>query len=156
MKKNITEYLNNFRMREILFRLVYRCAAGTFNMPDSTMWVLYYLATAEAEKGLCQQDLVKKMRQPKQTIHSVVSELADNDLIEFDSLPGTQNKKHIQLTRKGQALADKTVVKMYDAECRAIERMGQEKMEQLLDLHREFYLGLVDELVAAGVVSRAK
>ena len=54
-------------------------------------------------------------------------------------IQGTRNKKSVTLTKAGRDLADQTVGKMYQAECRAVERMGDERMTQFYKLYQAFY-----------------
>ena len=130
MKKYTEEYLTEIAMQEKQFDALYRGVASLFGLPDYSMWVLYYLVSAEDD--ISQQDLIEKMMFPKQTINSAVTTLAGKGLVELAMIPGTRNRKKITLTADGRELAESTVWKMRYAECRAVESMGKDKMAQYI------------------------
>lgn len=72
MKKYTEEYLTEIGTQEKQFDALYRGAASLFGLPDCSMWVLYYLVSAEGD--ISQQDLIEKMMFPKQTINSAPRE----------------------------------------------------------------------------------
>ena len=49
-------------------------------------------------------------------------------------IPGTRNHKKILLTASGQALADRTVNRLKEAEQRAYSRMSEEDLQTYLEL----------------------
>ena len=143
------EYLMNIAKQEKQFDALYRNAGALFGLPDCAMWILYFLSTSEDE--LSQQDLIEKMMFPKQTINSAVTGLAKKGLVELTMIPGTRNRKRITLTDDGKELADATVVKMWQAECRAGESMGKDKMAQYIELYHDFFDCLQSEFVKEGL-----
>ena len=147
---SIKECLDNIAGQEKQYDALYRNAGAVFGFSDCAMWVLYYLKVTEKE--ISQQDLIEKMMFPKQTINSAVSVLAGKGLVELSMIPGTRNKKKIALTAAGAELTKNTVGKMYQAECRAVEQMGAERMEQFMELYRDFYEHLHTEFAKEGIV----
>ena len=137
------EVLMSIGRQEKLFDALYRNAGAIFGLPDCTMWVLYYLSFST--DVLSQQDLIEKMMFPKQTINSAVSGLAKKGLVELTMIPGTRNRKRIILTETGTELADQTVKRMFQAECRAVDQMGADHMSKYMELYREFYCCLQKE-----------
>lgn len=131
------EYLMNIARQEKQFDALYRTAGAVFALPDCAMWVLYFLFLSS--DALSQQDLIEKMMFPKQTVNSAVAGLVKKGLAELKMIPGTRNKKSVTLTKAGRDLAEQTVGKMYLAECRAVERMGDERMTQFYALYRDFF-----------------
>lgn len=144
------ECLATIAGQEKQYDALYRNAGAVFGFSDCAMWVLYYLKITEEE--ISQQDLIEKMMFPKQTINSAVSVLAGKDLVELSMIPGTRNKKKITLTTEGAEIARNTVGKMYQAECRAVEQMGAERMKQFMELYRDFYDHLYTEFVKEGII----
>ena len=144
------ECLSNIAGQEKQYDALYRNVGAVFGFSDCAMWVLYYLILTEEE--ISQQDLIEKMMFPKQTINSAVSVLAVKGLVELSMIPGTRNKKKITLTAAGEELAKNTVGKMYRAECRAVEQMGAERMEQFMELYRVFYEHLHTEFAKEGII----
>ena len=145
------EYLMNIAKQEKQFDALYRNAGALFGLPDCAMWILYFLSTSEDE--LSQQDLIEKMMFPKQTINSAVAGLAKKGLIELSMIQGTRNRKRISLTDDGKELADATVVKMWKAECRAVESLGKDKMAQYIELYHDFFYRLQSEFEKEGLVN---
>ena len=131
------DYLTEIGKQEKQFDALYRNAGAMFGLPDCAMWVLYFLFLSP--DALSQQDLIEKMMFPKQTVNSAVAGLVKKRLAELAMIPGTRNKKSVTLTKAGRDLADQTVGKMYRTECRAVERMGDERMTQFYELYRDFF-----------------
>lgn len=145
------EYLENIAGQEKQYDALYRSACAMFGFSDCAMWVLYYLAIADDE--ISQQDLIEKMMFPKQTINSAVSTLVGKGLVELSMIPGTRNKKKVTLTPVGTEAADRTVTRMFQAECRAVERMDSEHIKQFMKLYKEFFEHLRAEFVKEGLTN---
>ena len=148
------DYLMNIGRQEKQFDALYRNAAAFFGLPDCAMWILYFLSSSEQE--LSQQDLTEKMMFPKQTINSAVTGLTKKGLIELSMIPGTRNRKKITLTAIGKEFAEKTVVRMYKAECRAVEQMGFERMTTYMELYHDFFTCLQHEFQKDGLIDGTK
>lgn len=144
------DYLTSIAKQEKQFDALYRNAGALFGLPDCAMWILYYLSISEDE--LSQQDLIEKMLFPKQTINSAVTGLVKKGLIELSMIQGTRNRKRITLTDDGKELADATVVKMWQAECRAVESLGKDKMAQYIELYHDFFNRLQSEFEKEGLI----
>jgi transcriptional regulator, MarR family len=69
--KQTDEYLAELGVQEKQYDVLYRKVANAFELPDCSMWILYYLSSSE--NPLSQQDLIEKMMFPKQTINSAVT-----------------------------------------------------------------------------------
>ena len=153
VEQNAKAYLARTAAQEKQFDALYRQAGAAFALPDCAMWVLYYLSSAA--EGLTQQDLIETMLFPKQTINSAVMKLAKQGLLELLLVPGTRNRKTIRLTEAGTALAERTVDRMYRAELRAAEAMGEARMRQFGELYAAFYTALRDEFRKEGLSDEA-
>ncbi|MBR5427344.1 MAG: MarR family transcriptional regulator [Clostridia bacterium] len=143
------EYLSQLATQEKQYAALYRAVGGKFGLPDCTMWALYYLVSSD--EPLTQQDLIEKMMFPKQTINSAIMNLVKSGDVELQIVPGTRNRKTILLTEAGTKLANDTVKRMYEAELRAVEAMGTEKMEQFNNLYSEFFSALQSEFAKEGL-----
>jgi DNA-binding MarR family transcriptional regulator len=150
IKMSTEEILANISGQEKQYDALYRNAGAVFGFSDCAMWVLYFLTISGEE--VSQQDLIGKMMFPKQTINSAVSVLSGKGLVELSMIPGTRNKKKITLTPAGAEVAQYTVGRMYQAECRAVERMGSGQMELFMELYRDFYEHLLTEFEKEGIV----
>lgn len=149
MKIKAKEFLMQISTQEKQYDALYRDAASRFEMPDCTMWVLYFLISSD--EPLTQQDLIEKMMFPKQTINSAVMGLVKKAFVELQMIPGTRNRKNVLLTETGAATAKATVERMREAEERAAASLGTEKMEQYAGLYREFFLALQREFRKEGL-----
>ena len=144
------EYLSLIAEQEKQYAALYRDVGSKFGLPDCTMWALYYLVSAG--EPLTQQDLIEKMMFPKQTINSAIMNLVKSGHVELQIVPGTRNRKTILLTDTGRKLAEDTVNRMYEAELRAVENMGEQKMELFSKLYSEFFASLQSEFTKEGLV----
>ena len=144
------EHLMNIGRQEKQFDALYRNAGALFGLPDCAMWVLYFLSSSEQE--LSQQDLIEKMMFPKQTINSAVTGLSKKGIVELTMIPGTRNRKKITLTEEGKELAEHTVDRLFQAECRAVEQMGAERMTAYMELYHDFFTCLQQEFQKDGLI----
>ena len=143
------DYLTEISRQEKQFDALYRHAGALFGLGDCAMWVMYFLASTD--EVLSQQDLIGKMMFPKQTINSAVTALSDKGFIELNMIPGTRNRKSVSLTKTGRKMADRTVGRIFKAECRAVDAMGGKRMLQYIKLYREFFSCLKSEFVREGL-----
>lgn len=111
---------------------IYHNVAVSFGLSDSAMWVLYLVS--EADEVLTQQDLCRQNFSAKQTIHTAINGLVKNGFVELIPIPGTRNHKKILLTASGQALADRTVTRLKEAEGRAYSKLTEAELQTYLDL----------------------
>ena len=144
------EYLLQIAAQEKQYAGLYRTIGSKLDLPDCTMWALYYLVSSD--EPLTQQDLIEKMMFPKQTINSAIMNLVKNGYVELQVVPGTRNRKTILMTEAGRKLAEDTVKRMYEAELRAVGNMGEEKMERFSKLYSEFFDALHSEFRKEGLV----
>jgi len=144
------EYLSRIAAQEKQYAALYRAVGGQFGLPDCTMWALYYLVSSD--EPLTQQDLIEKMMFPKQTINSAVMNLVKSRYVELQIVPGTRNRKTILLTETGRQLSENTVKRMYTAELRAVQTMGERNMERFSELYSAFFSALQNEFTKEGLV----
>lgn len=138
--KQTDEYLAELGVQEKQYDVLYRKVANAFELPDCSMWILYYRSSSE--NPLSQQDLIEKMMFPKQTINSAVTGMVKKGLLELQMIPGTRNRKEIRLTDIGDELVGRSVKRMRRAEEKAVQNLGDRKMQQYMILYREFYSAL--------------
>lgn len=141
------EYLAVLAGCEKKYDSLYRGAAADFGLSDCSMWVLYYLQNAE--EPLSQQDLIELMLFPKQTINSAVAGLAKKGYVTLEMIPNTKNRKRILLTDEGRDFTEKTVLRMIQAEERAVSKMSD--IERFVSLYTEFFEHLREEFEREGL-----
>ena len=151
MKQYIDECLEQLAIQEKKFNALYKNVVAFSNIHDCSIWILYYLIISSDE--ITQQDLVKKMLFPKQTINSAVNSLSQKGFVQLETIPNTKNKKRILLTGIGSDFAKNTVCKLRKAECRAVKNMGKEKMSKFIELYRELHDELQKEFMNEGIIN---
>lgn len=150
MNFDAKEALCRVAAQEKQFDALYRGVGTQLRLSDCAMWVLYFIGTAD--QPLSQQELIGKMMFPKQTINSAVMGLVRKGLVELKAVPGTRNRKTVLLTEAGKALAEETVLRIYRAELRAVEALGEERMERFAGLYTAFFTALRESFEKEGLV----
>lgn len=143
MNKKEKDYLIALGTQEKQFDALYRKAALAYGLSDCSMWVLYFLSLYG---DLTQQEMTGLMMFPKQTINSAIGSLQKKGYVDFSAVKESYGRKRVNLTAEGKAFADKTVVKMMNAEAKALKAFGYEKTEQFIALYKEFYEALSDSI----------
>ena len=151
MDDKTRQYIMDMSTQEKRFGALYRSLAASFGISDCGMWVLYYLLIADED--ISQQELMKLMQFPKQTINSAVTGLVKKGYVELEMIPGTRNRKKIMLTDEGRSFAENTVCRLQAAESRAINEMSDKKMKQYIALHDEYLELLEKEFSKEGLIS---
>ena len=149
MKEETIEALTKISTNEKMFNCLYRNASSKFDLPDGRMWILYFLIFSK--EAVTQLDIAERMMLPKQTVNSAASWLADAGYIKLEKISGSKKKKMI-LTSAGKKAADATVGKLLSAECRAVARMGAEKIAAYISLYTEFYECMKQEFEEEGII----
>lgn len=113
---------------------VYSRLASKLGMTDTAFWVLY--AVTHAEGPMTQNDLCGGFFFPVQTIHSAISNLRRDGLLELQVIPGTKNRKAIILTEKGKAFAAATISKADEIGKNALLCFSAEERKLYLSLFK--------------------
>lgn len=130
------DYLAEINRNEKMFSKLYQAASSKYNLPEGSMWILYFLIFSD--KDVTQQYIAEKMFFPKQTINSATADLVEKGLVKLEKMEGTKKKK-MSLTSAGVEFTEGTVRHILNAECRAVDRIGTEKISQYIKLFDEFY-----------------
>lgn len=110
---------------------IYRNAAKNFGLPYLSFLALYVIC----QKGECtQKDIAEQIMLSKQSINSAVKSLEESKDITFFQTSENKKEKLIRLTKKGKALAKKTVIKVLEAENKAFDTLTQSERENFLEL----------------------
>lgn len=123
-----------------LFAL-YHQAIQKYNLSDSEFWVLYSLAVIGGD--FFQQDISDMWSLPKQTVNSGVLNLIKKGYICLEPISDSK-RKIIRLTAKGKKFSKETIIKIFNAEERALARMNIEDYNNLIRLH-EIYISLLQD-----------
>ena len=109
---------------------IYRILTQKYSMPECQFWILY--ALYEKEKPLTQSELKEYLISPKQTIHSSIQKLMEQNFITLTETQG--KKKYFSLTEEGRKLAEETVGTVQKKEILAFEGFSEEEREQFISL----------------------
>ena len=114
---------------------IYRCAIKRFMLSDCAFWILYTLRIEQ--RSFTQSEIGDYLCEPKQTINSALKKLEANNYIALS--PGNdQRSKKVSLTEAGEALAQKTVDKLANAETKALCRMSADDCDAFIRLTKLF------------------
>lgn len=140
MSKKLFEYNNIIKEQEDLYRKI----AKHFGMSECSFWILYSLR--EANHSLTQSELCYALSQPKQTINSALKKWEDTGYIEL-STDLDRRRKLIQLTTKGEFLAQETVDKVIVLENQTFDRFTDSEQKLFLNLLHKYTDNLKKNLV---------
>ncbi|NBI09021.1 HTH domain-containing protein [Colidextribacter sp. OB.20] len=111
---------------------LYRRLAKHFGLSESAFWVLYVLEMTR--RPITQAEISSYLSLSKQTINSGLKQLEQGGQITLSGGPG--RRKYLQLTGRGQNLAERTVRKVLELEERAFRSMSPEEQAHILALMR--------------------
>lgn len=109
---------------------IYRILTQKYSMPECQFWILY--ALYEKRKPLTQSELKEYLISPKQTIHSSIQKLMEQNFITLTKTHG--KKKYFSLTEEGRKLAEETVGTVQKKEILDFEGFSEEEREQFISL----------------------
>lgn len=113
---------------------IYRDLARTLGLSESVFWILYTLRTGDAS---AQSEICACTHQPKQTVNSALKKMEADGYIEL-TCGDNRRRKRILLTERGDALCKRTVDKVIEIECDALNEMPEEELELFLSLFRKY------------------
>ena len=122
---------------------IYRSAIKRFMLSDCAFWILYTLRIEQ--RSFTQSEIGDYLCEPKQTINSALKKLEANNYIALN--PGNdQRSKKVSLTKAGEALTQKTVDKLANAEAKALCRMSADDCDAFIRLTKLFGIMLEEEI----------
>ncbi len=119
---------------------VYHNIAKQFHMSDTQFWILY--ALTEENKPLTQCELMNYLIAPKQTIHSAIHKLINENYISLQQTQG--NRKLYDLTKEGKRLANQTVKKVIQDEINIFNEFTDEERTKFL-IYTQKYISLLEK-----------
>lgn len=126
------------------YNALYRHAAAHFGFSGCQYKILYWLYVNQS--GVTQNKLADDFCLSKQTVNSEVMKLEDKGIIKLSKGTDAKNSKRISLTDKGAEICDKCIKPLIDAENSAIVRIGDEKLQQFLELFEFQYTAFEKEI----------
>lgn len=105
-------------------------------LSDSAFWILYCI---RENGGSCaQKELYDSWFYSKQTVNSTIKQLEEKGILRLELALGSRKKKVVFLTQEGEMLAEKTVIPLMEAECRALNGFSDEEQKLFLELTRKY------------------
>lgn len=129
-RNDMSEVIFTLNRAVICFRSAYRkwCAGQKVNYHE--MLIFYSLFETP---DCTQTDICNSYMLPKQTIHNTVMRLKKQGYLTLEQAEGNQKEKILRLTPAGQVYADRIVKPLREAEIRAVEQTGTDKVRLSAD-----------------------
>lgn len=123
VKCNAREQLEmiNQQMKELVG--IYRGIVSRSGISENEYWIWYALIIMDGEYS--QQDICNSWSLSKQTVNTIVMNMAKKGLVSLEVVPGTRNRKIIRLTQAGKEYGENIVKPVSEAESRAFNRIPE-------------------------------
>ena len=119
----------------IKFRGIYSEWSSRHNISYNEMLVLYTIR----ENGFCtQKQICDNYLLPKQTMNNVITGLRKNGILEYDEAHGKGREKAFILSPKGKEYAAPFLESLEMVESRALDLLGEDKLQALTGLLLEY------------------
>lgn len=139
--ETIIEELNSLSKEH---EYIYHELAVRSHLSDSVFWIFYVLLTSG--DGATQKEISEGWSYSKQTIHSAIQKMRDNQWIEVEDIPGSRVGKKVLLTKEGKEFSEKTVGIYVKAEKEALSRIPIEELRSFIDIYRKEIAMLTEEI----------
>ncbi|WP_404987873.1 MarR family winged helix-turn-helix transcriptional regulator [Clostridium culturomicium] len=127
---------------------LYHGLASKAGISQSEFWVWYALLYMGGE--YTQQSICDLWSFPRQTVNSVISNMAKKGYVYLEPIPGTRNRKLIKLTEAGKEFGESIIERIYVAEQNAIERLSIQEQQECIRILDKYINFLMEELKADG------
>ncbi len=121
---------------------IYRTVVGRLGMSENEFWIWYALIVMGG--SYTQQDICLMWSLSKQTVNTIISNMVRKGYASLEAIPGTRNRKEIHLTETGKAYGESSVLPIFDAEQRAMEKLSYDE-RRVCSLTFGRYIGLLKE-----------
>ena len=139
MEKNKQKLFDNVNRAIIKFRAIYFEWSRRHNISYHEMLVLYTIR----ENGYCtQKQICDNYLLPKQTIHNIISNMRENEILIYDESLSVSREKVFVLSEKGRKYAAPFLDSLDLVESGAMEILGKEKLNKLIELLLEYDIAL--------------
>lgn len=120
----------------------YHDAALKFGLADSTQFILYTICCLGDVCPL--SDIVKMTGISKQTVNSAIRKMEQQELVYLSV--ATPKTKNVALTKKGEELAKKTVVRLLKAEDEIFSSWSNDDVKKYLELNERYLKDLKEKI----------
>lgn len=132
--------MNKLKLKEIskklleVHREIHRFYSEYAKSVGLTLAGLEVLLIIWEEKECRQNTIVQKSFVPKQTVNAIIQKLIKEDIIELIVEDSDKRNKIIKYTEKGREYAAPIIEKVKNIEYCALDALGAEKQESLLEI----------------------
>lgn len=130
MDKNTRNILNDVNSAISRTRGFYFQAAKRMNINYNELLILYLLYETE---DCTQKQIREGYALPKQTVNNIISDLLKNGYITAAVDENDKREKHLSLTESGIKYAEHYLIPLLEIEQNIVEKMGYEKLQELID-----------------------
>lgn len=148
MKDHYKEYLEllNQQVKELVG--IYRGAVSRSGISENEFWVWYSLLAVDGEYS--QQDICSTWSLSKQTVNTIVVNMARKGFVILEAIPGTRNRKNIRLTEAGREYGERIVAPISQAEQKAFEKLPLEHWDACTRMFSQYIDALKEEINGTG------
>lgn len=121
---------------------IYHLAANLSKISDNEMWIWYALLLFNEE--CTQQEICEMWSLPKQTVNTVISNLAKKEYLYLE--PAQKNRKIIHLTESGKTYGKSVLSKIYQSEINVLEKFEETERKDFIRLLGKYITYLKEEI----------
>ncbi len=138
MKNSISGDRKRYNYLSGEINAVYHEMSLKLGLSDSAMIVLYTICDSKDHCPL--QDICRRSGLSKQTVNSAIRKLEGKNIVYLEA--SDAKSKNVCLTRNGKELAEKTAIRIIEAENDIFAAWPEEDVERYLELTERFLLDL--------------
>lgn len=127
---------------------IYHTAVSHIGITDNEFWIWYILIVVEGEQS--QQSICSAWSLSKQTVNRIVTQMVKKGYAVLEVIPGTRNRKVIQLTEAGRKYGENLILPVYAAEQRAFSRLCGDELTVCTTVFGKYLSILREEISEAG------
>ena len=103
-----------------------------------SMYGLFVLQEIKENRNCTAKQICSRLFLPKQTVNAILNSFENKGLIRRVAMEQDRRNKEILFTRDGERYADNILQEMYEAEEKALRKMGAGQMEAMAQNNRIF------------------
>ena len=103
-----------------------------------SMYGLFVLQEIKENRNCTAKQICSRLFLPKQTVNAILNSFENKGLIRRVAMEQDRRNKEILFTRDGERYADNILQEMYEAEEKALQKMGARQMEAMAQNNRIF------------------
>ncbi|MCC0673930.1 winged helix DNA-binding protein [Clostridioides sp. ES-S-0145-01] len=122
---------------------LYRVWAKKHDLNYNALVILY---TLDEYKVCTQKQICEWWALPKQTVHGILMEFEKKGYINISSNSENKRERLVSFTKSGKQFTDSILEPLHSMEEKAIEKLGDEKWNQLIACNTAYYELLKEEI----------